>query len=123
MTPKLASMFALFRPSHKTDARCRRLPFTTGVWRNRRAVTARPGRRGDRITGHAIILERCDAHSTSGVGHQLPRQLTTGAAAVPLRADSKVAERRGRDGPMSDIVETASAISCNADRVIWENVR
>ncbi len=34
------------------------------------------------------------------MGHQLPRQLTTGAAAVPLRADSKVAERRGRDGPI-----------------------
>jgi len=36
-------------------------------------------------------------------GHQLPRQLTTGAAAVPLRADSKVAERRGRDGPFPDV--------------------
>jgi len=29
------------------------------------------------------------------LGHELPRQLTVGAAAVPLKADSKVAERRG----------------------------
>jgi hypothetical protein len=30
------------------------------------------------------------------VGHQLPRHFTEGAAAVPLRVDSKVAKRRGR---------------------------
>ena len=87
-TPKLASMFALFRPSHKTDARCRRLPFTTGVWRNRRAATARPGRRGDRITGHAIILECCDAHSTSGVGHSRLRWSRPRLVHVRFNSDS-----------------------------------
>jgi hypothetical protein len=29
------------------------------------------------------------------LGHHLPRQLTGGAAAVPLRADSKMTERHG----------------------------
>jgi hypothetical protein len=29
------------------------------------------------------------------LGHQLPRRPAKGAAAVPLKADSKVAERRG----------------------------
>jgi hypothetical protein len=34
------------------------------------------------------------------LGHELPRQLTGGAAALPLRADSKVAERCGSNGPI-----------------------
>jgi glycine/D-amino acid oxidase-like deaminating enzyme len=37
------------------------------------------------------------------LGHELPFQLTAGTAAVPLRADLKVAERRGRNGPWGDI--------------------
>jgi len=64
----------------------------------------------------AIDLERCEVRDDQGfrakfpidefvrhcllnglddIGQTLPRQLTGGAAAVPLRADSKVAERRG----------------------------
>jgi hypothetical protein len=45
----------------------------------------------------------CDAHSESELGHELPRQLTGGAAAAHLKADSKVSERRGGLGPQADI--------------------
>ena len=62
-----------------------------------------PGRHGDCFPtpAHKCCLDCCNAHSAFARGHQLPRQLTTGAAAVPLRADSKVAERRGRDGQVA----------------------
>jgi hypothetical protein len=40
-----------------------------------------------------LVASQFSAFSHS-LGHHLPRHLTGGAAAVPLKADSKMAERR-----------------------------